>query len=190
MKMTQEEFKNALELHEKWLSNEPDGVKLDLRHSDLSGLDLSYADLRRADLSNANLSRANLSGSKLIRTDLSRANLSRANLSCSKLRRADLRRADLSGSYLRFAILSDADLRWAHTINTEGLDVICVQLNTSDKNRQVQYYVQLDKVTAGCFMGTLDELKKAVDENHHKDSVIYKRYQIAFKTIEDILDTY
>ena len=195
MKMTQEEFKNALELHEKWLSNEPDGVKLDLRHSDLSGLDLSYADLRRADLSNANLSRANLSGSKLIRTDLSRANLSRANLSCSKLRRADLSRAnlrfaDLSCAILNDAILNDADLRWANTINTEGLDVICVQLNTSDKNRQIQYYVQLEKVTAGCFSGTLDELRKAVDEKHDKESVIYKLYQIAFKTIEDILAMY
>ena len=115
MKITQQELKDALELHEKWLSNKPGGVRLDLRR---------------------------------------------------------------------------ADLRWANTINTTGLDVICVQLNTSDKNRQIQYYVQLEKVTAGCFRGTLDELRKAVDENHHKDSVIYKRYQIAFKTIEDILETY
>ena len=180
MKITQQELKNALELHEKWLSNEPDGVKLDLRHSDLSGLDLSYADLRRADLSNANLSRANLSDSKLIRTDLSRANLSDADLSC----------AILNDAILNDAILNDADLRWANTINTRGLDVICVQLNTSNKNRQIQYYVQLNKVTAGCFSGTLDELKKAVDEKHDKDSVIYKRYQIALKTIEDILETY
>ena len=128
--MTQEELKIALDLHEKWLSNKPDGVKLDLRH-------------------------------------------------------ADLRDADLKGANLEFA-----DLRWAHTINTEGLDVICVQLNTSDKNRQIQYYVQLEKVTAGCFSGTLDELKIAVREKYDIDSVIYNRYEIAFKTIEDILETY
>ena len=133
--MTQGELKIALELHKKWLSNEPDGVKLDL-------------------------TRANLSGSNLRRTDLSHADL------------------------------SDVDLRWANTINVIGIDVICVQLNTSDKNRQIQYYVQLEKVTAGCFSGTLDELKKSVDEKHDKDSVIYKRYQIALKTIEDILETY
>ena len=150
IKMTQEELKIALELHEKWLSKEPEGVKLDLRNADLSDVDLIGADLRYA-----NLRWANLSG-----TDLNDANL------------------------------NGADLRWAHTINTEGLDVICVQLNTSDKNRQIQYYVQLEKVTAGCFRGTLDELRKAVDEKHHKDSVIYKRYQIAFNTIEDILKTY
>ena len=68
--------------------------------------------------------------------------------------------------------------------------MICVQLNTSDKNRQVQYYVQLNKVTAGCFSGTLDELKIAVREKYDIDSVIYKRYEIALNTIEDILETY
>ena len=138
--MTQEELKMALELHKKWLSNNPDGVRLDLRGEDLSGMDLSYANLHGENLSHADL---------------------------------------------RFA-----DLRWANTINAIGLDIICVQLNTFDKNRQIQYYVQLEKVTAGCFSGTLDELKKAVDEKHDKDSVIYKRYQIALKTIEDILETY
>ena len=190
MKMTQEELKIALELHEKWLSNEPDGVKLDL-----PGADLSDANLRHANLSGANLSGANLRYANLSDTDLSGSYLRRANLTCSILRHSDLsganlRSADLSWANLNDANLNGADLRWANTINTEGLDVICVQLNTSDKNRQIQYYVQLEKVTAGCFRGTLDELRKAVDENHHKDSVIYKRYQIAFKTIEDILETY
>ena len=123
--MTQEELKQALELHGKWLNDEEGGKRFDLRG---------------ADLSDANLSDANLSG--------------------------------------------------ANTINTRGLDVICVQLNTSNQNRQIQYYIQLRKVTAGCFSGTLDELKKAVNEEHDINSVIYKRYQIALKTIEDILETY
>ena len=146
----QEELKIALELHEKWLSNKPDGVRLDLSGTDFYGLDLRGMDLSYADLSGMDLSYEDLSGTNLHSTNLSRAN----------------------------------------TINVIGIDVICVQLNTSDKNRQIQYYVQLEKVTAGCFSGTLDELKKAVDEKHDKDSVIYKRYQIALKTIEDILETY
>ena len=173
--MTQEELKMALELHKKWLSNESDGVRLDLWGEDLRCIDLSHANLSHANLKYADLSYVNLRYS----------DLSYANLSGTKLRGADLSGTDLIG-----ANLSGADLRWAHTINTEGIDVICVQLNTSDKNRQIQYYVQLKKITAGCFSGTLDELKKAVDEKHDKDSIIYKRYQIAFKTIEDILETY
>ena len=126
----------------------------------------------------------------LSNADLSNADLSNADLRGANLRGADLRGADLRGANLRWANLRGADLRWASTINTRGLDVICVQLNTSDQNRQIQYYVQLKKATAGCFSGTLDELKTAVDKEHDKDSVIYKRYQIAFKTIEDILKTY
>ena len=210
MKITQQEFKNALELHEKWLSNEPDGVKLDLRHADLSDVDLTWANLSGADLSGvdlkyANLKDANLRFANLNGANLRHANLSGADLSGSYMKRAiligsilrhsdlsgaNLRGADLSWANLNYANLSGADLRWANTINTEGLDVICVQLNTSDKNRQIQYYVQLEKVTAGCFSGTLYELRKAVDEKHDKDLVIYKLYQIAFKTIEDILAMY
>ena len=173
--MTQEELKIALGLHKKWLSNEPDGVKLDLSGTDfygldLRGMDLSYADLSGMDLSYEDLSRTNLQGADLSYADLSGTKLYYANLHNTNLHSTNLSRAN--------------------TINVIGLDVICVQLNTSDKNRQIQYYVQLEKVTAGCFSGTLDELKKAVDEKHDKDSVIYKRYQIALKTIEDILETY
>ena len=108
-----------------------------------------------------------------------------ADLSGMDLSGTDFSSADLSG-----VNLSDTDLSWANTNETTGLDVICVQLNTSNQNRQIQYYVQLRKVTAGCFSGTLDELKKAVREKHDINSIIYKRYQIAFKTIEDILETY
>ena len=173
--MTQEELKIALGLHKKWLSNESDGVRLDLSGTDfygldLRGMDLSYADLSGMDLSYEDLSRTNLQGADLSYADLSGTKLYYANLHNTNLHSTNLSRAN--------------------TINVIGLDVICVQLNTSDKNRQIQYYVQLEKVTAGCFSGTLDELKKAVDEKHDKDSVIYKRYQIALKTIEDILETY
>ena len=157
--MTQEELKIALGLHKKWLSNEPDGVKLDLSGTDfygldLRGMDLSYADLSGMDLSYEDLSRTNLQGADLSYADLSGTKLYYANLHNTNLHSTNLSRAN--------------------TINVIGLDVICVQLNTSDKNRQIQYYVQLRKVTAGCFSGTLDELKKAVREKHDKDSVIYK----------------
>ena len=203
--MTQEELKIALDLHEKWLSNKSDDVRLDLsdadlRDANLKGANLRFADLRFADLRHANLQDANLrfadlsgtdlSGANLSGTILRRADLSVADLSGANLIGANLRLTDLRGANLSDADLSDTDLRWANSINAIGLDVICVQLNTSNKNRQIQYYVQLRKVTAGCFSGTLDELKKAVREKHDINSVIYKRYQIAFKTIEDILETY
>ena len=198
--MTQEELKIALGLHEKWLSNEPDGVRLDLSGADfhgldLIGMDLSYAKLQGANFSGMDLSYADFSGMDLSYADLNGTNLQCTDLSGTNLQGTDLSHADLSGTKLSYANLHNTNLHstklsGANTINVIGIDVICVQLNTSDKNRQIQYYVQLEKVTAGCFSGTLDELKKAVDEKHDKDSVIYKRYQIALKTIEDILETY
>ena len=198
--MTQEELKMALELHKKWLSNESDGVRLDLSGTDfygldLRGMDLSYAKLQGANFSGMDLSYANFRGMDLSYANFSGTNLQGTDLSGTNLQGTDLSHADLSGTKLSYANLHNTNLHstklsGANTINVIGIDVICVQLNTSDKNRQIQYYVQLEKVTAGCFSGTLDELKKAVDEKHDKDSVIYKRYEIALNTIEDILETY
>ena len=198
--MTQEELKIALELHEKWLSNKSDGVRLDFQGEDLSGMDLSYVNLNGSDFSSTDLSYANFHSSDLSGVDFSWAKLSGVDFSLAKLSGTDFSWANFNDVDFSLANLSGADLSWAkfsgvdfslaNTINVIGLDVICVQLNTSNQNRQIQYYVQLRKVTAGRFSGTLDELKKAVREKHDISSVIYKRYQIAFKTIEDILETY
>jgi hypothetical protein len=57
-----------LNLHVKWLNDEPDGERANLR-----GADLSDANLRGANLSNANLRGANLSNANLRGADLSNA---------------------------------------------------------------------------------------------------------------------
>ena len=116
------------------------------------------------------------SGSKI---SLVNADLSGADLKGANLRLADLRSADLSGADLSGADLHDADLRWANTINIKGLDVISVM--------DIKYYPILKKATAGTFSGTLDELKAVIEKQD--DPVTVKRYQIAFKAIEDLLET-
>ena len=90
---------NDLDLHAKWLKNEPDGVRLitvvdaNLRGANLRGADLSSADLRGANLSSANLNGANLYG----------ANLRGADLNGADLRGANLFGANLNGAKLDFA---------------------------------------------------------------------------------------
>jgi len=64
-KITQEELKEILEKHQKWLNDEEGGEQADLRWSDLSGADLSSANLKGADLIGADLIGANLSGANL-----------------------------------------------------------------------------------------------------------------------------
>lgn len=129
--MNDEQLKEILELHEKWLRKEEDGVRANLRHANLRGANLRHSNLRGANLSGANLSGANLrvvnlsgadlrdvnlSGANLIAADLSGANLISANLSCADLTGADISYADLrdsnlGGANLRDAVLLSADLK-------------------------------------------------------------------------------
>ena len=76
-----------LENHKKWLNKEDDGIRADLRWTNLRGADLHGADLRGADLSWANLCGADLHGADLSCANLSCANLdfSQLNLSCKGL---------------------------------------------------------------------------------------------------------
>ena len=188
-------LKTALDLHEKWINCEPSESKIDLVNADLSGADLSGANLRLADLRGANLRGANLKGANLRLADLGGADLSGADLSGADLYRADLhdadlyianlgladlRSADLGGADLSGADLYDADLRWANTINIKGLEVISVM--------DIKYYPILKKATAETFRGALDELKAVVEKQD--DPLKVKRYQIALKAIDDLLETY
>jgi len=80
---TQEELKNVLDLHKKWVSGDDGGCRAVLRgavlrNAVLSGADLSGADLSGAVLRDAALSRAYLRNAVLSGADLSGADLSRA----------------------------------------------------------------------------------------------------------------
>jgi hypothetical protein len=93
--MNQQELKNVLDLHRKWVMGEEGGSRADLRSADLGGADLRSADLRSADLRSA---------------DLGGADLRSANLRGADLRSADLRSANLGGADLRSANLGSANL--------------------------------------------------------------------------------
>ena len=111
--MTKEELSEIIRLHAKWLSDEPGGIRANLRYANLSHADLSRANLSYANLSHADLSRANLRYANLSHANLSGANLSHANLSGANLRYANLSHANLSGANLSHANLSGANLSCA-----------------------------------------------------------------------------
>ena len=60
--MTMEELENICELHVKWMNDEPDGKRADLRGADLCNAKLCRADLWNADLRGADLWNADLFG--------------------------------------------------------------------------------------------------------------------------------
>lgn len=63
--MEQKKLDEILKKHQKWLDNDPDGERADLREADLREADLQRADLQRANLRWANLQGANLRGANL-----------------------------------------------------------------------------------------------------------------------------
>ena len=132
--MNAQELNKILELHKKWLNDEPDGKRADLYDANLSNANLSDANLSGANLYRANLSRANLSGANLYRAKLSRANLSDANLSNANLRLANLSHADLSNADLSNADLYDANLSNANLSDANLYDANLSNANLSDAN--------------------------------------------------------
>ena len=79
-KITQEELKEILEKHKKWMLNEDGGER-----ADLADTDLSYAVLQGANLQYANLRGANLQNADLARTYLRNADLKGADIDYSCL---------------------------------------------------------------------------------------------------------
>lgn len=89
-RMTGEELKNILDLHEKWLNGEPDGVQAELRDVNLSGIYLADKNLSKAFLCHVILK-----GSILDNTNLKHTRLLYVNLEHSSLRNTNLESAML-----------------------------------------------------------------------------------------------
>lgn len=126
------DLNKILDLHKKWLDNNPDGVRADLRWADLRGEDLRGANLREADLRVA---------------DLSRANLSRADLRGADLRVADLRWANLSGADLGGAtgLLNPSDF-FAENFETSNIGYIVYKVFGGEYDPPEQWDIRPDAI--------------------------------------------
>jgi len=148
--MNQEELKEILELHRKWLFNIEGGKK-----ANLSNADLRYANLSNADLSNANLRNANLRNADLRYANLSNADLSNADLSNANLRNANLSNAKTNNRYIQIGCIGS-------------------------KKAITTYCFDEDKITCGCFTGTLDEFRLKVLESYPDPEDQFHKEYIGF----------
>lgn len=176
-KISEEELKEKLELHRKWLNGEKEGVKLNLRYINLTNADLRNADLEGADLTNANLTNVNLKYSNLTNSDLRYANLEGANLRYTNLSCADLSYSDLSR-----LDLSKTKFYLTNLYKTKG-DFVGVE-NIGSRNDTTHYFYNDNRIICGCFDGTIKEFKNEVKETYEKNSKEYKQYMIAINTLE------
>ena len=109
-KISDEELRKILNLHEKWLKGEEDGIRADLGWTDLRNMNLSHTNLTAANLDYAILENSDLSRSDFIRTNLSCANLKNANLSYATLDHTNFSNACLAGANLKGAYLNNTIL--------------------------------------------------------------------------------
>ena len=149
--MNNEELKEILEDHSKYLIGDPDGERAVVFNANLRDANLLDANLRGADLHGAYLLNANLHGADLRDVDLRDANLRDANL-----RDANLRDADLYGAYLL-----NADLHGAN-IDFSCLPLCCGSLHVHFDNRQmIQILYHLLSVVSYSKHAS-EEMKKAL----------------------------
>ena len=140
-----------------------------------------------ANLDGANLRGANLRGADLLFANLDGSNLREANLRGADLRGASLLFANLDGSNLRGASLGGADLRGA---SLGGAKLVGSRpiMQIGPIGSRADYLIAVVttdgvRVTAGCFSGTLDEFRAAV-ESTHGNSIHGREYQAAIAMIE------
>ena len=174
-KISQEELEDILKKHKKWLNNQNGGERANLIDADLSYLNFKKVDLRCAKMTSVNLTHADLTDTVLKNADLTDTNLAFANL-----KRANLKGTDLTNTTIWDTIFSNAG----------GKSIISIQLNTSVENRVINYIPEIDWVSAGCFRGTLEELKNKVKYTHSDNEKIRKRYEKAIEFIEFLKKEY
>jgi hypothetical protein len=142
--INEQQLKDILDKHGKWLREEEGGELANLSNANLSNANLSNANLSNADLRYANLRNANLRYANLSNADLRSANLSSANLSYANLSSADLHYADLRSANLSSADLRSADLRYANLI-------------TFQFQQHVAYYTFDGSLRIGCICMPITE---------------------------------
>ena len=111
-KMTYEELANILNLHEKWLNGEPDGVRASLHDVDLTGVylinrNLSWAFLRHVILKRSILDNTNLKHANLLNVNLEYSNLRNTNLESALLCKVNFSDANIRGANFCNAVLEN-----------------------------------------------------------------------------------
>lgn len=101
-------------------------------------------------------------GSQLILINEDLRHLSFANRSLTK---ACLQGCDLRYTNFTNTILYDTNVMLTLTSEIKGTRVIALQVDTTVKNRLIQYWVDFDIVTENTFQGTLDSYKDYYSDN-------------------------
>ena len=110
----------------------------------------------------------------------------RANLRWANLRSADLRSADLSSADLSSADLRSADLSWAN-LSSAKTDKRYIQIACIGSRKDITTYCfEDDKITCGCFSGTLAEFQAKVKATHKDNKQYLAEYKGFIKYLKSL----
>lgn len=164
--MTNEEIKDKVKKHVKWLRGEADGARAIFTSSDLKSEILSSKKLDSADFRFANLNYAEFSCSILKSADFSFSDLRHVDFSYSNLSRANLAYTDLKWANLSGTSISGADLKGAD-LDYSCLPLWCGSLHAHFDDRQLRqiayHLVKAGLQSKNASDETKKELNKLVD---------------------------
>lgn len=169
--------------------SETDFEGADFENSNFEGVLAYSVNFSHTDFMEANFKNTNFKNSRFVRscfkgTYLSDANFENANFENAKFLSVDFKNSVFTGTNFGNAIFTGIALQYTVTAGIQGFQVISCQLNSSEENRVVQYWPELDIVTAGCFSGTLKELKKKIKETHKDNPDMRKKYNLVLDYID------
>lgn len=164
--MTNEDIKDKVKKHVKWLRGEADGARAIFASSDLKSANLGCKNLNSADFRCADLGYARLSGSLLKSANFEFSNLRHADFSGANLSLANLTYTDLKWADFNHTELFDADLKGAD-IDFSCLPLRCgaLYVHFDDRQlRQIAYHlVKAGMYSKNASVETKKELNKLVD---------------------------
>jgi len=119
-KISQQQLRQIIILHGKFLKGTTGGVRAIIKFKDLSGLDFRLADLTNADFSGSRFNGANLSQATCTSASFFACDLHKADLKAANFTRADFRGAEIIGADLTEAIFKHADFRQGYMLNYDS----------------------------------------------------------------------
>ena len=147
-------------------------IREDLTCVSLVGADLSGSLLFKADLTETDLTKSDLADADLERANLTRVDLREASLSGAELGRTNLTETTLDGAYLSHANIRGANLSKVCLTRVNLTGVKGILVFKAVISGRLYYFIDGEeiKVQAGCFWGTIPELKERIKNEHSEET--------------------
>jgi hypothetical protein len=117
--ITQNQFDEMLDLHDKWLRDSPEGRRADFRHTNLSQINMAGANMARSNMAHAYMARANMEG---------------AYMEGANMEHAYMEGANMAGAYMAYAFMEGAYMAYAYMLGANMSHAYMVHANMARSN--------------------------------------------------------